>query len=440
MPNTEFTSPESPQEVGWWKRLRDRDEPWLVKLTSAITAIGIVATMVVAALGLPGPVDGLLCVPKLSLCFQDRHVDFDHTFKAAAGAAAAFLAIAALGKYELSRKQTRLTEEQNRYAKEQVAISERSQITDRFTRAIEQLGNDALAIRLGGIYALEHIANDSPEAYGQTVIDVLCAYVRNFPGYKTKVGNTERVKILATDHQSALTVIGRSRRYLGDAAIDLSDTDLSCANLISADLTGADLRKTDLSGAVLWDASLAGADLTGANLERAELVGSNLAAARLADATFTAASLERSDLTRAIFETTTLDETNLRFAVFVEAKMINTTFRAADMRRSNLTRARMARVCLADAILIQANLTEVILTRANLQGADLEGANLEGAKLEGANLEGATLDSANLERADLALATLREADLTNANLTGTRLKVAKWDETTLWPNGFAPPS
>src|SRR5215216_7905270 len=59
------------------------------------------------------------------------------------------------------------------------------QVTERFTRAIDQLGatdnegkNKKLSIRLGGIYALERTAWDSPERDYSTVMEVLTAYVR----------------------------------------------------------------------------------------------------------------------------------------------------------------------------------------------------------------------------------------------------------------------
>ena len=58
------------------------------------------------------------------------------------------------------------------------------QVTERFTRAIDQLGatdeqgNKKLEIRLGGIYALERIARDSPGRDYATVMEVLSAYVR----------------------------------------------------------------------------------------------------------------------------------------------------------------------------------------------------------------------------------------------------------------------
>src|SRR5829696_4544815 len=64
-------------------------------------------------------------------------------------------------------------------------LTEQGQITERFTRAIDQLGatdettgKPRLEIRLGGIYALERIAWDSPERDYSTVIEVLTTYVR----------------------------------------------------------------------------------------------------------------------------------------------------------------------------------------------------------------------------------------------------------------------
>ena len=46
-------------------------------------------------------------------------------------------------------------------ARQQTALSEQGQYTDRFGRAVEQLGSEKIDIRLGGIYALERLAKDS---------------------------------------------------------------------------------------------------------------------------------------------------------------------------------------------------------------------------------------------------------------------------------------
>ena len=44
----------------------------------------------------------------------------------------------------------------------QVYISREGQITERFTRAVDQLGSQNVDVRIGGIYALERIASNSP--------------------------------------------------------------------------------------------------------------------------------------------------------------------------------------------------------------------------------------------------------------------------------------
>jgi hypothetical protein len=55
---------------------------------------------------------------------------------------------------------------------------QRGQITDRFTKAIDQLGDpDKLHVRVGGIYALERIARDSPDDH-QTIMEVLATFLR----------------------------------------------------------------------------------------------------------------------------------------------------------------------------------------------------------------------------------------------------------------------
>ncbi|MFC9253118.1 pentapeptide repeat-containing protein [Amycolatopsis thailandensis] len=55
---------------------------------------------------------------------------------------------------------------------------ERSRISDeRFAKSIELLGNDADQVRVGAMHSLAGLARTRPE-YRQTVLDVLCAYLR----------------------------------------------------------------------------------------------------------------------------------------------------------------------------------------------------------------------------------------------------------------------
>lgn len=56
-------------------------------------------------------------------------------------------------------------------------LDRQGQITERFTRAVDQLGSEKLDVRLGGIYALERLASESHDDYA-AIVEILSAYVR----------------------------------------------------------------------------------------------------------------------------------------------------------------------------------------------------------------------------------------------------------------------
>ena len=58
-------------------------------------------------------------------------------------------------------------------------LAEQGQVTERYTKAIEQLGSQHMAVRIGAIYALERIARDSARDQ-PTVMEVLSAFIRDY--------------------------------------------------------------------------------------------------------------------------------------------------------------------------------------------------------------------------------------------------------------------
>ncbi|WP_139190741.1 pentapeptide repeat-containing protein [Actinokineospora iranica] len=72
----------------------------------------------------------------------------------------------------------RRVEEDRQHVEEERLRADGARIShERFGRAIELLGNDADQVRVGAMHALVGLARSTPE-YTQTVIDVLCAYLR----------------------------------------------------------------------------------------------------------------------------------------------------------------------------------------------------------------------------------------------------------------------
>ena len=55
----------------------------------------------------------------------------------------------------------RNSEQADQWQRRTYELTEQGQVTDRYTKAIEQLGSKELDVRIGGIYALERIARDS---------------------------------------------------------------------------------------------------------------------------------------------------------------------------------------------------------------------------------------------------------------------------------------
>ena len=178
-----------------------------------------------------------------------------------------------------------------------------TQFSNSFATATDDLAAPEMEARLGGIYALERLAEDSDpfEDYRQIrqVVEVLCAYVRKHAPAKADVeilpsqpsAPDPPPKAPEPDVQAILTVLGRQTRTPenvreGIYVYPLYETDLRYADLHEADLRKANLWRTNLQGA-----DLSGADLRGAYLGEANLQGANLAGTELGNADLTGADL-----------------------------------------------------------------------------------------------------------------------------------------------------
>ncbi|MFF0770897.1 pentapeptide repeat-containing protein [Nonomuraea wenchangensis] len=308
---------------------------------------------------------------------------------------------------ETARRAVELTQQTSTRTLE---LTEQGQVTDRYTKAIQQLGDsDNLHIRIGGIYALERIARDSERDHG-TVQEVLSAFVREYVPDAAVQSSAQAaedpalkvapIRKVPADVQAALTVIGRA---------DMLYVDLSGANLSNANLSRGDLRDANLSHAELHRANLSHVNLCDADLHSADLHRANLRDAKLCDA-------------------------KLCYAKLCDAILSDVDLSGADLHRADLSDAD-----LSGAILSGADLSDANLSDANLSGADLSDADLSCANLSYADLSYADLSGANLNGADLSGANLNGADLSGANLNGARLTRVQYDSAAT-TEGATPPA
>jgi hypothetical protein len=257
----------------------------------------------------------------------------------------------------------------------QVQVNREGQITERFARAVDQLGSAAPDVRLGGIYTLERIAKDSP-ADRPTVAAVLAALVRAHAPWPGGVHPTPTIdwqlpwlQHRAADVQAAIAALGRHPPSREEVPLYLSRVDLRGAYLPDARLAHASIRHTNLARALMPRIDLNGSDL---------------------------------------------DDTDLRHANLQQARLVGAKLLGAHLQAANLRGA---------------NLRDADLTNAHLRNADLRTADLSRAILGDVDLRGAKLSDANLSGTYLGDADLADAELINIS----------YDPKTTWPTSFQPP-
>lgn len=166
-----------------------------------------------------------------------------------------------------------------------LAVTERGQITDRFSKAIDHLGqpgDHGLDLCLGGIYALEQIAKDSP-AWHRPVMEVLAAFIRQHavglppPELSTIEAQAQALDLMGIEGGKWVTLRVDIAAALHVLSRRDTDKDELLVNLQGADFRRADfpvnikLQNIDFSGAHLQFSTLMFVDLRGSYFLKTEL-------------------------------------------------------------------------------------------------------------------------------------------------------------------------
>ncbi|MER7410737.1 pentapeptide repeat-containing protein [Streptomyces cacaoi] len=295
--------------------------------------------------------------------------------------------IAALATVVVTREQT----------VNEVRVTREGQITDRYTSAVDNLGDKAAEVRLGGIYALQRIMKDSPRDQS-SVVDVLSAYVRTHArGQTAQDAGSGRP---AADVQAAFEVLARRDPHRdGRSTVDLRE-----AHLANVSVRGTGRAGSSADGGVrpgTDTARLPGANLSGAVLESANLAGARMNGDYLVGTRLTEADLPRADLRSSWLVGARLDDARLNGADLHGARAIDASLRNADLRGADLR-------------------------NTDLRGVDLTGADLTGADLRGAYLRTQRVRTAHGKR-------LPYTSRRSVAVTAHQLRKAKLDDHTVLP-------
>ena len=249
-------------------------------------------------------------------------------------------------------------------AQRQAETAQQGLSNERYQKGAEMLGSEVLAVRLGGVYALQRLAAEHPEQYHIQIMQLFCAYVRNptgdeqgpVSGYDE---DDEPIRRLREDVQAAMYAIGKRTdaciaiEKAANFRLDLRNVNLQHSRLLNLNLSYALLEKSNMFGASLYISNLSSASLTDANLSDTDLTGANLSDANLYRAKLSDAFLNDTNLSNAF-----LIRANLSKASLPSANLSNTR-----SRNSDLSRARLAGADLTGANLIDDNLTGASFSR-----------------------------------------------------------------------------
>jgi uncharacterized protein YjbI with pentapeptide repeats len=194
---------------------------------------------------------------------------------------------------------SRLTLDHQRESQRQTLnLQRKSQQDERFFKAAQLLADkDSIDARIGALFALERLAQESDDYYAQ-VIEVICSFIRRRSDdvrVNPNVVPSKGVPPAPHDIDVAMMILSRRRMGLGRG--EQTGLNLRGAYLSKLTLKGGDFQLADLSQAVLFSTSL-----TEINLARASLEDAQIQRSTWNDCILIETNLEGSKAFRARFE------------------------------------------------------------------------------------------------------------------------------------------
>ncbi|MGX4733155.1 pentapeptide repeat-containing protein [Kitasatospora griseola] len=275
-----------------------------------------------------------------------------------------------------------------RTAVETVDLTAKGQITDRFTAAVGQLGEDQVAVRLGGIYALERIAQESPNNQG-VIMNVLTGFLRE----NSKAPEVPNREAAAPETPLASTLIPQPAHAVS-ADIEAAALVLGRRNTsndpsgFTLDLTGVDLR---------------GARLDGVNFSNAWIMSADFSGTRLRGANFSHAKLKPGEVDPAT-DWTSKGSVNFTGAVleganFSDSLLVGSIFAGAWMPRSNFQKSIFATSDFRNSVVAGSDFSNSEFTSSRLNGSRMNSSTLSGAQFTAATVKDAELDGIDFRAA-----------------------------------------
>ena len=225
---------------------------------------------------------------------------------------------------------------QSRALLDQTRLSEQTQITDPFARAIEGIGNKSKAVRMGAIYALERIAQDSERDF-TTIFSTLNSFVRDNVGRRSHTPDDAQVDSSnrpGIDTEAATIVLERliNSDMAESLTVSFRELDLRGLEMVKMDFRRFDFSNADLSGSKLSSCNFGEIRLHQLRMRNAALFDCDLR-----DASFNFCDFRNSNFTISNFDRTSFFYCDLSSATFSSGSFENTSFQASTLNATMMS-------------------------------------------------------------------------------------------------------
>ena len=233
-----------------------------------------------------------------------------------------------------------LTIWRSRVAERQVEAAQQSLLNERYQKGAEMLGNQVLAVRLGGIYTLRNLAEEHPLQYHIQIMRLFCAFVRH-PTKENELAdktneNLNQTEIKANESQEnekdKPTEVRPDVQAIMEAIGDRDGTIITLEKKNSfrldfggASLNGLGLYAAELSNTWFRETNLSGVKLNGANLTNALFFKTKLIGADLSETNLTETKFDEVDLSKVQIEGANLTSADLSKATGLTQKQLDLT-------------------------------------------------------------------------------------------------------------------
>lgn len=246
----------------------------------------------------------------------------------------------------INNKRAKSTEKNVKNQEEQLRLTLKSQIDDRFKNAIEHLGDDKEPIILGGVAELNQIVKEDSNKYAEVVFNILCSYIRSETNIYKKIGENINATIVNT-------IIGYLFKNTPNNPYATFRANLSHSNLANQEIENCNLKGADLSFSHFGSIEnnvLDYADLSGAELFCISFEGNSMNGVKLSKTKFTHTkfenitfksftTLEKHSIspycTDCTFVSVNFDDITISGAIFIGCVFRDCTFRNSEILLTN---------------------------------------------------------------------------------------------------------